>query len=782
MFKNNHHAGVWPFVASGIAVAIGATVAGYARGAAPQELPGVEVVGTTPVPGIDQPRNDIPANIQSLDTRALRDARALSLPELMSSRLNGVNVNEIQGNPFQADVNYRGFTASPLLGTPQGLSVFQDGVRVNEPFGDVVNWDLIPRAAIAGIDLIPGSNPLFGLNTLGGALSIHTKSGLTHPGASLEGQLGSFGRRLAEAEFGRRVGDVGIYAAATKYREDGWRDFSPSDVRQLFGKLSWRSSKVELDLSYTHAETDLIGNGLLPDSMLRARRDSIFTKPDQTRNRMHLVTLGGAYWLSDKSRLAGLIYRRENRTGTLNGDANDEFEGGANDGETGANGGAGFNIDTAALNRSHTRQRGEGGVVQWSHADARNHFAAGVSVDRSRAAFRQSVETGIFDADRGVINPGGEIPTNRLDGRTRTWSVYATDTLKLGAAVALTAALRYNETRVRTTDELNPVPPNLDGDHRYRKWNPALGVTLGAGSAVNVYANLSQGNRAPSPIELGCADPANPCSLPNAMQADPFLKQVVTRTFEVGARGKSGSVSWTAAAFNSINRDDILFVGTSTSAGYFTNFGRTRRQGVELGVSGSSAALAWRASYAHVRATYQSPTCILAENNSSRGQAPECTVNGQDDEILVRAGDRIPGIPRHSVKLGADLKLGERWQVGAEVIAYSSQFVRGNENNAHRAGDATDAFSATRTFLGAGTIAGYALLNLSARVQLGRGWELFAKVNNALDKRYASAGALAENPFAAGVFATNSDDWSRETFFAPGAPRAAFVGLRYAMR
>src|SRR6185437_11274022 len=111
-------------------------------------------------------------------------------------------VSAAQGNPYQQDLNFRGFTASPLLGTPQGVSIFQDGVRVNEPFGDVVNWDLIPQSAIASIQLIPGSNPAFGLNTLGGAVAIYTKSGAEFPGADVEVSGGSFGRKTAEFEWG----------------------------------------------------------------------------------------------------------------------------------------------------------------------------------------------------------------------------------------------------------------------------------------------------------------------------------------------------------------------------------------------------------------------------------------------------------------------------------------------------------------------------------------------------------------------------------------------------
>ena len=162
----------------------------------------VDVVATTPLPGIDLPLDEIPSAVQTATQADIQNSSAVDLADFMNRRLNGVYVNETQDNPFQPDVNYRGFTASPLLGTPEGLSVYVDGVRQNQPFGDVVSWDLIQRNAISEMALMPGSNPIFGLNTLGGAISVTTKDGLSSPG--LRGQIlyGSSGRKAVEAEYG----------------------------------------------------------------------------------------------------------------------------------------------------------------------------------------------------------------------------------------------------------------------------------------------------------------------------------------------------------------------------------------------------------------------------------------------------------------------------------------------------------------------------------------------------------------------------------------------------
>ena len=160
------------------------------------------MIETAPLPGVDLPIGKIPSPVQTATGADIEQSGALDLADFLNRRLTGVYVNEIQGNPFQPDVNYRGYTASPLLGTPQGLSVYMDGVRLNQPFGDVVSWDLIPRIAIATTTLMPGSNPLFGLNTLGGALSIQTKDGSNARGTTVEALYGSDARRSIEFEHG----------------------------------------------------------------------------------------------------------------------------------------------------------------------------------------------------------------------------------------------------------------------------------------------------------------------------------------------------------------------------------------------------------------------------------------------------------------------------------------------------------------------------------------------------------------------------------------------------
>ena len=732
-------------------------IAGLAH--AQQTLPTVEVVGATPLPGIGVPKDQIPSNVQTLGDKRLRQAQSLNLPDAMTTLLPSANVNEMQGNPYQMDVNYRGFTASPLLGTPQGLSVFQDGVRINDPFGDVVNWDLVPRAALANLTLLPGSNPVFGLNTLGGALTLQTKSGDTHPGTEVELQAGSFRRFSGEVTHGRQIGETGhLFIAGSVLDEQGWRDYSPSRVRQLFVKGGQHLGDFAWTLSLTHANNDLIGNGPLPESMLAQNRSQVYTRPDQTRTKMSMLTLNTSYELSASHQITAIAYVRNARSATLNGDLNDAYD-------------PPTVPEAGVENRTKTKQRGDGLALQSTHLLTGQQLTLGVSVDRARSDFEQNQAEGDIDATLLIVPTGPSRVDALIHGRSRTTSVYVHDLISLQPTLQLTLSGRYNDTRVTTVDDGRiqlGLPTTLDGEGRYRKFNPAAGLTWQASPMLTLFGSLSQGNRAPSPIELGCSDPANACVLPNALQSDPPLKQVVARTLELGARGKfAPQLQWNAALFRTVNSDDLLFISNGLASGYFTNFGRTQRQGFELGLSQQYSSFGWSASYSFLRATYQSSACIVAEHNSSAETSAACPGN---DEIEIRPGDRIPGLPQHSFKFGADWQPAAGWNVGTQLRAYSGQFVRGNENNQHQP-DGVD-------FNGSGRVGGFAVVDLTGSWKLGANLELFGKVANLFDRRYATAGLLGANAFDANRVLQAPADWRTEQFVGPGAPRAAWVGMR----
>jgi len=749
-----------------------APAAGFAQNSAQNpaeqlETPSVEVIGVTPLPGFGVPAAQIPSNVQAVTGAEISRQHSINLPEFMSQRLSGVNVNENQSNPFQPDVTYRGFSASPLLGTPQGLSVYQDGVRINEPFGDTVNWDLIPTAAISTINLIPGANPLFGLNTLGGALSIRTKSGAQYPGTEARFYGGSFGRRAAEAQQGGASGAYDYFVSASGFREDGWRVQSPSDVRQFFAKAGWQDGKSDIDISVTHAESDLTGNGLTPQTLYNADPRQVYTLSDHTQNRMTLLGLNATRWLTTDLLWSNVAYYRDSGKKTINGDVNE-----VSDPRNGVTPFEDGDPNASSTNRTTTDQRGYGFSTQLALTTERtpgegNLLVAGGGFDHSDSAFGQTYQLGGFGADRSAAPTGAETEIVNLKGESGTASVYLLDTYSPGPEWHVTASARYNRTAIRTSDRLSPpLPPpaqGLDNDLVYTKLNPALGVSFTPRPSLSVYAGFSQGNRPPSPIELGCSDRASPCNLPNAMASDPPLKQVVSRTFETGVRGKTeAGLKWAATAFRTTSRDDILFVSSSASSGFFENFGQTRRQGLEASMERFQGRLGWALNYALVDATYQSDALLFSQANST------ADANGN---IQVSPGDRIPGIPLQHLNALVRYDLTDKLAVAANAVAVSRQFARGNDNNTHQADGVN--------FLGSGEIAGYALLNLNLSYKLEKGFQLFAKVSNVFDRGYATAGTLRQNFFPGGTL-TAPGGQTNETFYAPGAPRGIWVGLEYA--
>lgn len=800
----------------------------HADDAPPPAPPVVVVIGTAPLPGLDLPRDRIPANVQTLDSAAATGPDSANLPDALNRRLGSVFVNEIQGNPFQPDISFRGFTASPLLGTPQGLSVYLDGVRINQPFGDVVSWDLIPRAAIDAVTLMPGSNPLFGLNTLGGALAIRTKDGLHAPGTRVQVLAGNHSRQEIEFEHGgHSARGWHWYLAGTGFRETGWRDASPSRLGQLFGKVGWTDGRSDIALSAALAPSRLTGNGLQEARLLARDYASVYTTPDQTRNRALLLDLAASHSVDAHLQLSGNAYYRTIRTATLNGDLNDDaldqalYQPNAAEraalaaaGYTGVPAGGATAANTpfpswrcianvlladepaekcnGRLNRTDSRQYNAGVSAQATLSTALagrpNVFTAGAAYDASRVDFRQSTQFGYLNPDRSVtpvdffadgseIDDDGTPVDTRVDlqGRMRTASVYATDTLSMGDTLHLTLSGRYNRTTVHNRDRIAPGggPGSLDGDHRFGRFNPAVGLTWDAGRALNVYAGYNEGSRTPTAVELGCADPANPCKLPNAMAGDPPLRQVVTKTWEAGLRGTGADKThWHAGVFRAENVDDILFVADDAAGfGYFRNVGRTRRQGVELGLEGRAGRVDLSVGYTYLDATFRSAEQINAAANSSADD---------DGNIAVRPGDRLPLIPRHLFKARAAWRIMPAWAVEAGVLAVSGSSARGNENGLHQP-DGT-------YFLGSGRSAGYALFDLGTTFEAAPRLRLFAQVNNLFDRRYATAaqlnatGLTAAGNFIARPFAAAGDNTTLvgSTFQAPGAPRTFWAGLRYA--
>lgn len=732
----------------------------------------VTVVGVTPVTGTEIEANKLPYNVQSLDDSALQRAQTLDLSDFLNRHLAGVTANGAQNNPLQPDLQFRGFTATPLLGGSEGMSVYLDGVRVNEVFGDTVNWDLIPTDAIERMSLLAGANPVFGLNTLGGAISIQTKSGFSDPGTRFQLYGGSFGRTDASFETAGNTGQWGWYLMGNRFDEDGWRDLSPSNARNFYGTLSWRGDAASFDLHLGHAYTNLTGNGAAPVQELAQRWQSIFTAPDQTKNKLDLISGQGRIDLNEATDLSFTLYHRKVNTLSYNGDVSD-FEECEDDDEILCDEdhddepvidqyGNTVSADYNAINNiGHRRQTADGGTLQLTFnqplGGMENQLVVGIDVMNGRLDYDSMLEMAVLQSDlmtspnSGLFIPEGALTVN---ARTQTTGLYLTDSLSHTDRLTLTLSARGNHTRTTINDPTGENP-SLDGRHSFSRVNPAAGLTWQWNESLNFYGGYSESTRAPTPVELTCADEEAPCKLPNQFLSDPPLKQVVAKSWEAGLRGAFGNGDrshWHVGLFRTTNTDDILFQatgGSQSNEGFFANVGDTRRQGLEASIAGTwwDKRLNWYANFTWLDATYLSSFYETSANH------PDADEEGL---IFVRKGNRIPGLPRNNAKLGADFAITPAFSIGGDVIANSGQYLRSDEANL------------------LGQTAGYAVVNLRANYRVNEHFSVFARVDNVFDRRYVTFGTLGD---PTEVF----PDFTDPRFFGPGAVRGAWLGVRVAL-
>lgn len=751
-----------------------------------------EVVVTAPY-GVGIDPSLVPANVQRAVAEQLENSQSLGLTDFLNRGFSSVNINDAQNNPLQPDFNFRGFTASPLLGLPQGLAVYQNGVRINEPFGDTVNWDLIPFSAIDSVQLMAGTQPVFGLNTLGGALSLGMKNGFTYEGTQAEMYAGSFGRRAGNIQSGGNNGRWGYYGNIDYFEEDGWRDYSGSDALRAFTALSGRGDDWTLDLSGAYGNTKLRGNGASPVELLAMDRKAVFTHPDITENEQAQLILEGTRKLSEGVQLAGNVYYRHLDTDTFNGDGTifdecdvdgeellveDEFDDQNGDGQCSSADDDDIEpvldlegnpiqaeLDDAELNAINNigrrRQESYGASMQLSlHSEvaAGNDLTIGIAYSEGHSTFNSMVEVASLLENRGTSRTGifAEEFITDVKSEVNTASVYFADTLSVSDSVAVTLSGRYDNSRIEITDRTGETP-ELNGSHEYHRFNPAAGVTFQPTSELTLYASYGESTRAPSPVELACASEDAPCNLPNAFLADPPLDEVVAKSWEAGLRGTLWEdLSWHLGGYRTVNHNDILFQttgGATANVGFFDNVGDTQRTGIELSLSQQLSRLHWSFEYSLVKATFEDSFIINSPNHPIFEDEPDAPRIAGDGKLLVSSGDTIPGIPEHQANVGLDFMFTDRFGIGADVVFRSGIYLRGDEANLL---DKTDS---------------YTIVNLRGEYRFSDHVTLFARIENLFDEDYETFGILGEPEE---VFA----DFDDPRFLGAGPPFGAWVGVK----
>jgi len=749
---------------------------------APKEPEQIRVVGVAAILGTGVNAAKVPNSTRVANADDLARDGQPSLIDALSSQVGSVGLNAVQGNPYQPDFNYRGFTASPVEGTPIGLAVYQNGVRINEGFGDTVNWDLVPSFAIRSLNL-SSANPVFGFNALGGAIALSMKDGFNSHGVHVNFSDGSFGRKTETADYGVHKGGWAFFIGGNASDEKGWRVDMPSRVHQFYADVGYRNDDTdEVHLSYAGASNSLAGTGPTPLNLIAQNYGNAIDYPGTINNQLNMFTLSGEHTINDKWSVQAIAYNRQFNQNLANGaptssapctaplnpntfcSANpvtgaqeqliDQFGqpvplavGGAYPGEN-------------DVSQIHTDTWG-GTLQATSTAELLghgNHFIAGGTLAHADTDFHSGVLLGALDGTRTVQNTipvhsnGGSDRSVGLNTTSTYGSFYATDTLDLTKALSITASVGYNRAHIVLHDLIGD---SLNGTHDYHRLNPSAGLTYQLNKGLTVFADYSEDNRAPTPAELSCAKATDPCNLASFFLADPDLKQVVAKTMEAGVRGQTGlgakgNLYWSVSAYRTENYDDITSVASAIPLhGYFQNAGNTRREGVDVTTQYHDDR--WRVGfdYSLLYATFQSYLTLSSPYN------PYSDANGN---IYVHPGDTLPNRPRNSAKLSVDYAATHDWNVGATLDAVSSQVLGGDQSNQTP------------------HVPGYAVFKLRTSYTVNEHVLLWGSIDNATNRKYYTYGTYTTEtglPMPAGIPAL-----AQTRSYGAGAPFGAWMGVK----
>jgi outer membrane receptor protein involved in Fe transport len=767
-------------------------------------------VNMSPVAGSEIPISKYPAAVGRASQEDIAKFREDSIPEVLQNTVPGVVLSDAQGNAYQRTLQYRGFDSSPLNGQAQGLAVYQNGVRVNESFGDIVNWDFLPDNAVAGISVL-GANPVYGLNALGGAIGITMRDGFNFQGVEIDSRFGSFGHAQGSVAVGASSGNWGAFIASEYIQDDGFRDFSPAEIKRLYADIGVKGDGKEFHINYTGANNSYGVTAAVPESLLDLGWDRTFTSPQTTDNRMSMLSLNGSVKATNTLTFSGVAYHRWFKqkhddgniaeveecnfggpAGQLCWEDDDDAENVIINSRTGL-AVTEDDIDPyddeqlGSIDRTSQDAKSWGGSLQGVEKSPLfgmpNQFLMGASYDHGTVDYTASSELGYFlpryvvaSFDDPIYMTGpADIYPRSLTTTNDYVGIYVANTTDVTKDLSVTVGGRWNYARLEL-DNHSPLPgvgDEISGTHEFYHFNPMAGATYQLAPGLTVYGGFSVANRAPTPAELACADPEYPCIIESFLTADPPLKQVVSHTWELGLRGKLGSLSadqrleWTAGLFRTENQDDILSVSsTSNGRGYFLNAGDTLRQGVELGVTYRDRRVSAYANYAFIDATYRTANAFVSPDNPAADES-NCPTATPDDEvacILVNSGDRLPGVPRHRFKVGIDYWLTPKWTVGGDLVAVSDQIFYGDEGNDNA------------------PLGGYAKVDIRTGYNITENVQIYGMVNNIFDARYGLYGVFfnkeaGERAAAAdGTDDVIEDGTSRS--ITPAVPVAAYGGIK----
>src|SRR5882724_4678798 len=606
------------------------------------------------------------------------------------------------------------------------------------------------------------------------------KNGFNYRGAEIDTMGGSFGRMQSSAQWGKQVDNFSLYGALEALHDDGFRNFSGSNVRRFYGDVGYKNDVSEVHINMGVADNNFGATATVPIELLQQYYGATYTTPQTSTNRVGYFNLTGKVEATPAWTVEGGAHVRVFDQRTLDGNPTGTQRCGADptllcfgDGSTPANGLNGTQLanpfePNAVLgenDRTTTRSTTTGVSLQATNSDQlfgrSNQFVVGASFDSSVTRFSASAElgtigtnyvvsgSGIFLGQSGdpvSIGPVALRTTNQYSG------LYVLDTFDITNAFSITGGGRYNAARIVLEDQIGTA---LNGNEMFNRFNPIIGGTYKITPELTAYAGYSEANRAPTPLELGCADPAHPCIIAAFLVSDPPLKQVVSQTVEAGLRGTKelnvGTLSWKFGGFRATNSDDILAIPSPDlqGFGFFQNVGRTRRQGLEAEVNLKSSAMQLYASYALVDARFLDALQIAS---NSPFADPDTGI------IQVLPGNQIPAIPRHRIKAGIDYAVTDKLKVGGDALFVGSQYFVGDDNNQ------------------AAKLPSYTVFNVHASYQIDKTFQIYGRVDNLFDNRYATYGTFFDTGAIPNL--SNGSQFTDARSVSPARPRALYVGLK----
>ena len=670
------------------------------------------VVNETRLSSVDE---RTPSRVDDLDV-----SRAIQGPEAIANALlalPGASAFNDQGARLQPQIMVRGFAVSSVVGSPQGVGVFLNGVRVNEPDAQEVDFDLLPSAAVDRATLVRGSNVLFGRNSLGGTILFTTRRGGDRPEAELTVGGGSYGDQVLTATAGGKRAGIDGFVAFTGENEIGWRHATSANARNVFATIghqwgpSHESGDIALDLGYAHDR--IFEAGSLPLSYLQINPRINYTPGDFFDPDAANLTLRG------NEPFAGGIFR-----GTVFGRRNNVEQ---------------FNGNVPPPNTDgFTRNRSGGTTLEWTRPLTIGAVPVGITFGGEYS--RESAHIVLLSVGAGAPDSTTTDATIHQDNA----ATYAQAILSVARGLDLAAGLRADYVHIPYRDGLDATN---DGTSMYRRLSPEVGLSYQVTDALKIFAAYKSGFRAPAPLELACANANAPCSLPFSLGNDPPLAPVTTHDYEGGANLERGRhLALSLDAFWTDVSNDIVLGSPNLTQSYFLNAPKTRRGGVEVsGAVPLSAGFRAFGSYGYVAATYQSTVQIATSDTNPQPTKP---------------GDIIPLSPLHRGRVGLTLDrvLGPVALSGIfDVKAYSGQYMRGDESNQRQ------------------RVPGYAVAGFGGSAVYNR-YTLTIGVENLFDRSNYTYGIEAQNQL--GPYGSNqlpNDAAPVEPFYTPGYARRISV-------